>query len=124
MPFTNPIMAGANLDRPWMQSPDFSIADQTGWAIFRNGDAYFFNVTAAGAVTANSVIVKGSGDGLFIYDGTPGPGTLILAAASQAGTDPYGNAYSGPGIAISFPGLGQNIIQARPDKGAIFIYAA
>lgn len=106
-----------------LQSPDFSLAAQTGWAIYRNGDAYFFNVTATGAVTANTVIIDGAGDGLFIYEGLPAFGTLILSAASAGGTDDYGNEYTGPGISVSYPGLGTNIIQVRPDKGAIFLYA-
>lgn len=108
-----------------LQSPNFSLADQTGWAILKNGDAYFFNITAEGSVTANTVIVKGSGDGVFIYSGTPGPGTLILAMASQAGTDEWGNAYSGPGIALSVPGAAgsKNNIQVRPDLGALLVYA-
>jgi hypothetical protein len=126
MPFQNSIMAGPNLDRPLMQSPNFSVEDQTGWAIYRNGDAYFFNVTATGQVAANSVIVSGAGDGVFIYDGTPGPGTLVIAAAAASGTDQYGNAYTGPGIAISAPGPGggKNEIQIRPDLNAVLIYAA
>lgn len=122
MPFTNPVMGGKDIVRTVMQSPDFSIADKTGWAILRNGDAYFFNITAEGAVTANTVVVNGAGDGVFVYDGTPGPGTLIVAIASAAGTDPYGNPYSGPGIAVSGP-AGASIIQVRPDLNAVLIYA-
>ena len=124
--FTHDIAGGqGNLIIPALQSPNFSIADQTGWAIMRNGDAYFFDVTATGSVTSNTVIVKGSGDGVFVYDGAPALDSLIVAIASAAGTDAYGNAYSGPGIAISAPGPdGKNEIQIRPDKSAILIYAA
>lgn len=123
--FTDPIVGGGgNLIRPSVQSPNFSLPGKTGWAILRDGSAYFFNVTATGAVTANSVIVGGPGDGVFVYDGLPGPGTLVVAIVSAAGTDHFGNAYSGPGIAISAPGpTGKNEIQVRPDKRAIFIYA-
>jgi len=121
-PFPQDVTAGGELVIPQIFSPNFSLAAQTGWAILSNGDAYFFNLTAAGSVTANTVIIKGSGDGLFIYNGTPGPGKLLLAAAAAAGTDAYGNAYSGPGIAISGPG-GANEIQIRPDLNAILIYA-
>ena len=114
-----------NLVIPQFQSPNFDLATQTGWAVLRNGDAYFFNVTATGSVTATKVIAEGPGAGVFVYDGTPGPGTLIVAIAGQAGTDAYGNAYSGPGIAVSAPGAGgKNIIQIRPDKSAMLIYAA
>lgn len=118
----DPLVGSTVLRRPAIQSPNFSIPDQTGWAIFANGNAYFFNITATGSVTSNTVIVSGSGDGIFVYDGTPGPGTLVVAIASAAGTDQYGNAYSGPGIAVSIPGTSGNQIQVRPDKGAVFIY--
>jgi hypothetical protein len=122
MPFSNPVMGGKYLVREVMESENFSLADQTGWAIFENGDAYFFNVTATGAVTANSVIISGSGDGLFIYSGAPAYGTLLLAASAAAGTDQWGNEYSGPGIAITGPG-GANEIQIRPDLNGIFVYS-
>lgn len=123
--FTDSIVGGGgNLIRKSIQSPNFDIAAMTGWAIMRNGDAYFFDVTATGVVTANSVVVKGSGDGVFVYDGVPAHGSLVVAIAAAAGTDDFGNPYSGPGIAISAPGAtGKNEIQVRPDKRAIFIYA-
>jgi hypothetical protein len=125
--FQDPIAgAGGNLLIPAVQSPDFSIPAMTGWAIMKNGDAYFYNITAAGSVTTNTVIVKGTGDGVFVYDGAPGLGTLVVAIASAAGTDAYGNTYSGPGVAVSAPGggsSGKNEIQIRPDKNAILIYA-
>lgn len=107
---------------PQFQSPNFDLATQTGWAILRNGDAFFFNITAQGSITTNTVVIKGSGDGVFIYDGIPGPGTLILAMASQAGEDEFGNQYSGPGMSLSVPGGPANSIQLRPDLGAILIY--
>lgn len=119
-------IAGGNgkLIVPVVQSPNFDLATQTGWAILKDGSAYFFDVTATGSVTSNTVVVAGSGDGVFIYDGLPAYGTLILAMSSQAGTDPYGNEYSGPGISLSQPGAGgsKNNIQVRPDKGAVLIY--
>ncbi len=88
---------------PALQSPNFDLATQTGWAIMKNGDAYFFNVTAEGSVTSNTVVIAGSGDGVFIYSGVPAAGNLLIAMASAAGTDRYGNAYTGPGIAVSGP---------------------
>jgi hypothetical protein len=120
-PFPQEVTAGGQLIVPQIYSPNFNLADQTGWAIMSNGDAYFFNLTAAGSVTANTVVVKGSGDGLFIYTGTPGPGTLVLAATSASGTDMYGNYFAGPGISVSGPG-GNAEIQIRPDKNAILVY--
>jgi hypothetical protein len=115
-----------NLIIPQLQSPNFSLADQTGWAILRNGDAYFFNVTATGEITGNTVVVQGSGGGAFIYDGPAALDSLVVAVVGAAGTDPYGNAYSGPGISVSAPGAGggKNEIQIRPDKNAVLIYAA
>lgn len=123
-PFPNPVVGGGGaLVVPVIRSPDFDLATQTGWAIYADGSAYFFNITAAGSVTSNTVIVKGPGDGVFIYDGTPAAGSLILAMASEAGTDHWGNAYSGPGISLSVPGAGsKNNIQVRPDLGAVLIY--
>jgi hypothetical protein len=115
---------GGNLIRKSIQSPNFSLTAKTGWAILKNGDAFFFNVTASGLVTANSVIVSGTGDGVFIYDGLPAHNSLVVSIAAAAGTDGFSNAYSGPGISVSAPGpTGKNEIQIRPDKRAIFVYA-
>lgn len=44
-------------------------------------------------VVANQVIIEGTGDGLFLYNGVPGAGTLIGSIAAAAGSDPYGNAF-------------------------------
>lgn len=125
--FQHDIAGGqGNLIIPSLQSPNFSLANQTGWAIMKNGDAYFFNVTAEGSVTSNTVIVDGSGDGIFIYDGPAAFDNLVVSIASAAGTDSFGNDYSGPGISVSAPGAsgGKNEIQIRPDKNAVLIYAA
>lgn len=123
--FSDSIIGGSGkLIRNQIQSPNFSIAGRTGWAIMKNGDAFFFNVTATGLVTANSVIVSGSGDGVFVYDGPPALDSLVVAISSASGSDGFGNSYSGPGISVSAPGAtGKNEIQVRPDKRAIFIYA-
>lgn len=123
--FQHDIAGGqGNLIIPQLQSPNFDLATQTGWAILKNGDAYFFNVTAEGSVTSNTVVIAGSGDGVFIYDGIPAYGNLILAMSSATGVDTYGNRYSGPGISLSPPGGPANEIQIRPDKSAIFFYAS
>lgn len=123
--FANPIIGGQGaLVRTKIKSPNFSVAGQTGWAIFEDGSAYFFNVTATGVVTANSVIVDGAGQGVFIYDGPAAHNNLIVSVASSSGTDKFLNPYSGPGISVSAPGAaGKNLIQVRPDKRAVFIYA-
>ena len=44
-------------------------------------------------VVARRVIVIGPDDGLFVYNGVPPAGPLIVSVASVAGTDIYGNAY-------------------------------
>lgn len=124
MPFANQILGGDDsLVRAMIKSPDFNLAAQTGWAIFKDGSAYFFNVTATGAVTAKSVIVDGPTGGVFIYDGLPGPGKLVVAITGAAGVDQYGNGYSGPGICVNEPGTNNRQIQVRPDLNAILIYA-
>lgn len=123
-PFPDPVVGGGGqLVVPVMRSPNFNLAAQTGWAIFANGDAYFFNVTADGTVTSNSVVVSGAGDGVFIYDGTPAFGNLIVSIASGSGYDAYDNTYSGPGISLSVPGTEANSIQIRPDLGALLVYS-
>jgi hypothetical protein len=41
------------------------------------------------------IVTSGGGfTGLFVYSPAPGAGNLIASVAAQAGTDPYGNAYS------------------------------
>jgi hypothetical protein len=125
MPFQHDIAGGqGNLIIDQLQSPNFDLLTQTGWAVLKNGDAYFFNVTASGDVTANSMIIEGSTGGVFIYAGLPASGTLILAMASAAGTDAYGNEYSGPGIAMSPVGGPFNEIQIRPDLSAMLFYGS
>jgi len=47
----------------------------------------------AGILRARQVIISGTPDGLFVYDGTPAAGTLIASIAAAKGTDSYGNAY-------------------------------
>ena len=92
--FADPLVDGnGELIIPAIQSPNFDLGAQTGWAIMQNGDAYFFNITATGSVTAQSVIVHGTTGGVFIYSGSPALGNLIVSIAGAAGVDPYGNAY-------------------------------
>lgn len=109
--FDNPITGGGGaLTINQIKSPNFNETTKQGWCIRKDGSAFFFNITSTGD--------------LFIYDGAAGPGTLMLAITEAPGTDEFGNAYAGPGITVSQPGGGQNIIQIRPDKAAMFIYAA
>lgn len=44
-------------------------------------------------ITFNQIIVQGVNAGIFIYNGTPGLGTLIGSWAAVAGVDAYGNTY-------------------------------
>ena len=50
-------------------------------------------------VFANKVIVFGTSDGLFVYSGAPGPGTL-LASVTTATKDPFGNTTQPGGFVI------------------------
>ncbi|MCW2899979.1 MAG: hypothetical protein JWO67_2244, partial [Streptosporangiaceae bacterium] len=71
--FAQPIVAGQNLLIPGIQSPNFSIAGQTGWAILKTGQAYFFSITASGTVTATAFIGTNfviNSPGAFFYNGT------------------------------------------------------
>ena len=55
---------------------------------------------AAGILRARIIIISGSVDGLYIYSGKAGPGTLVASAVAHDGTDPYGNTVTGPGYAV------------------------
>jgi hypothetical protein len=88
--FSNPIIGGGGgLVYPSIHSPNFSLPAQTGWAILKNGDAYFYQLTIAGG----SIIVGASGGGVFFYNGTPGLGNAPIFAIVAPGTtkDPFGN---------------------------------
>ena len=45
------------------------------------------------ATFSTYVVIEGSNDGLFVYNGTPAAGNLIASISFAAGTDPYGNPY-------------------------------
>jgi hypothetical protein len=49
--------------------------------------------TSPAIVRANIVIIFGTNDGLFIYNGTPALGNLIGSWTGQSGTDAFGNPY-------------------------------
>lgn len=92
--FTDPIVGGSgNLIRQSIQSPNFNITNGTGWSIDKNGNAYFFNVTASGTITATTVVVEGSNGAILIYSGIPAAGNLINSIAGAPGVDIYGNSY-------------------------------
>jgi hypothetical protein len=91
--FENPVVGGTVLRIPAIQSPNFSLANHTGWAIFADGSAYFFNVTAIGTITGGSLIIDGASGGVFVYSGPPATGNLIASLAGAAGVDAQGNSY-------------------------------
>lgn len=47
--------------------------------------------TTPGIVLAQFVIVFGTAGGVFVYNGTPGPGNQPIASVTNAPTDPYGD---------------------------------
>lgn len=101
--FDNPLTAGTTLIREAIQSGNF-LRGVSGWIIEQDGDAEF-----------NSVVIRGGtvlGGQAFYYDGTPGPGKLLVAIAAAGGTDPYGNVY-GPGITVF--GAGSAEVRTDPD---------
>lgn len=66
-------------------------------------------------VIASQVIIIGPDDGLFVYSGTPAAGNLIISAAAEAGTDPYGNAYP-KGLFVA-----QGLIKGSVFEGSEFV---
>jgi hypothetical protein len=44
-------------------------------------------------VLANLVIVSGTDEGVFVYNGTPASGNLVASVTGMSGTDSEGNAY-------------------------------
>lgn len=77
-PFNSDAVGGVTLLTPAIQSPNFSIADQTGWAIMQNGDAYFFDITASGDVTATEVEAGTSPNVQIVIAGSGGEGTIQI----------------------------------------------
>lgn len=114
------------LRRAAIQSPDY-VPGVAGWIIRQDGSVEFNNGVFRGTLTAATFIGTDfiiNQAGAFFYAGPPASGNLILALVNAAGTDAFGNAYSGPGISVSAPGAGgKNEIQVRPDLNAILIYA-
>jgi len=65
-PFPEQVAPGGVLIFPQIQSPNFSIAAQTGWAIMSNGDAYFFDlVLNGGTIIGPDWVLNPSG--FFMY---------------------------------------------------------
>jgi hypothetical protein len=87
-PFSDPISGGGILVQPEIRSPNF-VPGVSGWIVRADGTAEFHGLL----VTGGSVVVAGSGQGVFVYSGPPAPGNLTGSIASASGTDSHGNAY-------------------------------
>lgn len=118
--FGNPVMAGNNLARTQMQSPNY-VLNVTGWAIRKDGTAQFTGVVlVGGSFTGSNFVINSSGE--FFYDGAPAAGNLIISNAPAAGTDAKGNAYL---IGITSYNHGISPIQATQIyNGAVGLYTA
>lgn len=115
MPFANPVMGGGNLARPVMKSPDY-VPGVSGWAIFRNGNAEFNNLSIRGTFLGTDFIISAAG--IFLYSGTPAAGNLIGSWATAAGADPFGNAYL-QGLVIGGAGSQQIVLTQSAGAGAV-----
>jgi hypothetical protein len=113
--FAHDIAGGqGNLIVTALQSPNF-LHDVSGWQIARNGDAEFNDLVIRGTFLGADFEVTSAG--AFFYSGTPAAGNLIISIATAAGSDPYSNPYSGPGVAAYGPNgseLGIFPIGAQP----------
>jgi hypothetical protein len=102
-------------------------------AIVRRPDQRLIGTSVSGAgpapsgnvLQARQIIISGTGEGLFIYEGTPGAGNPPVAFATAGGVtkDPYGNTLPGlPVAAGSFVVTGPGELVQLAD-GAIFLEA-
>jgi hypothetical protein len=82
--FVDQLVAGTVLVRDDIESQNYA-PGSAGWIIRQDGSAELNNVKIR-----NGTVVSGTA---LYYNGTPGPGTLILSIAAVAGTDEFGNAY-------------------------------
>jgi hypothetical protein len=91
MGFTNDIIGGAAaLIRAAIRSPNY-VAGVSGWSINKDGSAEFNNMTIRGVFNGTDFIINSTGE--FFYSGTPANGNLLVAIASVAGVDSFGNSY-------------------------------
>jgi hypothetical protein len=72
------------------------------------------------AVIAQQVVIEGSADGLWVYNGAPAAGNLLLSIAAAAGTDPYGNTYP-QGLNLNGPEATYLLLQATGSAAALAI---
>lgn len=120
--FTNPILAGDNLARTAMQSPNF-VTGSSGWWIGKNGNVEFNNGVFRGTITSSEVIVDGAGQGVFVYNGTPALGNLVASIVDANGTDAQGNAYLGGTTSYQMVSAGVWVAASLEDGRLIFFNA-
>jgi hypothetical protein len=90
--FDNPITGiDGELVINQIKSSNFTLSPLDGWAVLKNGNAYFANITITGKFMGTDFIIDS--DGIFLYTGVPAAGNLFASMASQNGTDSFGNNY-------------------------------
>lgn len=100
MPFRNySLTKNGQLTIGQILSPDY-VAGVSGWEIRKDGSAEFNDITIRGGQVVG-------GTALY-YDGTPGPGNLIVSVSESGGTDEFGNVYPS-GIASMNGGITANL---------------
>lgn len=67
---------------------------------------------SASVIRARQIIVSGAGDGIFIYNGSPGLGNPPVAWSSPGLVDPYGNVL--PAAYTAVAGAGGSYVQLLP----------
>jgi hypothetical protein len=82
---------------------------------------------AAGAIdameiTGATVVTDSATGGVFVYDGDPTLGNLIVSIASMAGTDDFGNSYP-KGVDVNQGTIAGSLISIEPGpNNGIFVY--
>jgi hypothetical protein len=120
MGFTNALTGeNGSLIYPQIKSPDYA-AGVAGWEIRKDGSAEFNNLDVRGTFVGSDYVINDLG--LFVYNGTPTAGNLILSIASVAGVDTFGNAYGSGLYMIGGPSslqfnIGSPIIQQTYKTG-------
>lgn len=106
--FAHDVAGGqGNLIITQLQSPNFNMATQTGWAILKNGTAFFFSIDIeGGTIIGPDYIINTAG--FFIYSSSPGAGSLIASITAASGVDGFGNSYSN-GI-NAYPSVGSTTV--------------
>jgi hypothetical protein len=80
--FSNPIIGGGGaLVYPSIHSPNFNLPAKTGWSIDKDGNAFFFTITAAGKIVSTGIsgetITIDNGEILFHAPGNFADGIII-----------------------------------------------